>query len=231
MDFGARLKAIGDMVPFGSCIADVGTDHAYLPVLLLQNHRITRAIASDIAVGPCQAARYTVAHFGYQDNVEVRQGDGLKAVRPGETDTIVVAGMGGSTIAAILTTASQTARAAQTLVLQPMNDAAYLRRTLPQYGWCLKAEQLVLEGNRLYEIMALTKGESPVYPSWQYEVGPLLIAGNNSLLRLHLERLIKKYVLLIRSMEKSETAMSGKRYRDFKQLKIELEDYYHENYR
>ena len=83
MHIGSRLETIGRLVPQGAVVADVGTDHAYLPVWLIEQGRIERAIAGDIAAGPCQAARSTVAQHGLQKSVEVRQGSGLSVLKPG----------------------------------------------------------------------------------------------------------------------------------------------------
>ena len=102
MHIDRRLETIANLVPQGCVLADIGTDHAYLPVWLLDKQRIARAIAGDIAAGPCQAARTTVAQFGQHEHVEVRQGSGLKVLSPGEADCIAIAGMGASTIISIL---------------------------------------------------------------------------------------------------------------------------------
>ena len=102
MHIDRRLETIANLVPQGCVLADIGTDHAYLPVWLLEKQRISRAIAGDIAAGPCQAARTTVAQFGQHKHVEVRQGSGLKVLSPGEADCIAIAGMGASTIISIL---------------------------------------------------------------------------------------------------------------------------------
>ncbi len=102
MSFGSRLNAIGKWIPSGRKIVDVGTDHAYLPVLLAQEGKITGAIAIDIAEGPCAAAQRTVELYGLGSIIEVRCGDGLSIVAPGEADIAVIAGMGGVTMVDIL---------------------------------------------------------------------------------------------------------------------------------
>ena len=123
MHIDRRLETIANLVPQGCVLADIGTDHAYLPVWLLEKQRIARAIAGDIAAGPCQAARTTVAQYGQHENVEVRQGSGLKVLSPGEADCIAIAGMGASTIISILDDDMEVAQSAKLLVLQPMAGA------------------------------------------------------------------------------------------------------------
>ena len=124
MHIDKRLETIANLVPQGCVLADIGTDHAYLPVWLLEKQRIARAIAGDIAAGPCQAARTTVAQFGQHEHVEVRQGSGLKVLSSGEADCIAIAGMGASTIISILEDDMEVAQSAELLVLQPMAGAA-----------------------------------------------------------------------------------------------------------
>ena len=98
MNFGSRLEAIAKWVPAGKSIVDVGTDHAYLPTILVRQGKTTFAIAGDIAAGPCQAAQNTIDTFGIKEFITVRQGDGLKIVAPGEVDIIAIAGMGAGSM-------------------------------------------------------------------------------------------------------------------------------------
>ena len=93
MNFGKRLKAIGEMVPKCQNLVDVGTDHAYLPVLLVLNKKVQHAVATDIAPGPCHAAYKTVEEFKLVGKIEVRQADGLAGVTEMEAETVVIAGM------------------------------------------------------------------------------------------------------------------------------------------
>lgn len=128
MNIGARLEAIGRLVPQNVSIADIGTDHAYLPTWLAERGVIIKAVAGDITEGPCAAARNTVAMYGMNDKVEVRMGNGLSIIEPGETDVIIIAGMGAGTMIEILEASRDTAKEARKLILQPMAGASSLRR-------------------------------------------------------------------------------------------------------
>ena len=97
MNIGARLEAVAKLVPQGCVLADIGTDHAYLPVWLLQKGQIKAAVAADIAAGPCRAAQTNIGMYGLRGKIEVRMGSGLTVLKPGEADGAVIAGMGGST--------------------------------------------------------------------------------------------------------------------------------------
>ena len=130
MHLDKRLQAVASFVPQGAAFADIGTDHAYLPVWLLEKGIIASAIAGDIAAGPCQAARTTVAMHGAAAAISVRQGSGLAVLKPGEVDCIAICGMGGSTISSILAADMPIALSVRRLILQPMAGAAALRRWL-----------------------------------------------------------------------------------------------------
>ncbi len=156
-----RLAAIAGMVPDRCrCLADIGTDHGYLPVWLLLHDRAGTAIAADIAPGPLDRARRTAASHELAERIDLRLGDGLTVLAPGEADTIVIAGMGGDNIAAILAAAPWT-RAGPVLLLQPMSRAEVLRRWLPENGYAVRAERLVLDKGILYPILSVSGGAMP----------------------------------------------------------------------
>ena len=156
MELSPRLQAVADQVPEGAVFADIGTDHAYLPVWLLLNGRIDHAIAADLREGPLARARETAAQYGVTDRVSFRLCDGLTGIRAGETDMIAIAGMGGETIASILAAAPWTRECK--LLLQPMTSFPDLRFWLQQNGYMIENEKVVREGERLYSIWNVTGG-------------------------------------------------------------------------
>lgn len=231
MSFGSRLNTIGKWVPKGRKIVDVGTDHAYLPVLLAQEGKITSAIAVDIAEGPCAAAKRTVDLYGLGNMIEVRCGDGLSVVAPGEADIAVIAGMGGATMIDILKKSSFVVAGMEFLVLQPMNGAELLRAWLLQHNWHLHAEDLIQEGDKLYQVIVVKKGhDEKLMDDIYYEIGPLLLASHHPLLLQHITRLIDKYKNLLAAMEHSASAKQSEKYQEFLRRKNKLEELYNENY-
>ena len=150
-----RLAAVAAMVRDGARVADIGTDHALLPVWLIKDGRCPFAVASDIGEGPAASARRTVAEAGLESAVSVRVGDGLSSVQPHEVEDIVIAGMGGETIAAILADALWTKDARYRLVLQPMSKPERLRTFLAENGFAVEREEIVAEGERLYTVLAV----------------------------------------------------------------------------
>ena len=151
-----RLCRLAQLVPDSCRLTDVGTDHGYLPVALLQQGRILSAIASDIGAEPLEHARRTAQQYGVK-GIDFRLCSGLSAIAPEETDVIVIAGMGGETIIAILSAAPWT-RNGHMLLLQPMTKAADLRHWLAGNGYTFTAECLVEDKGRLYPILIVTGG-------------------------------------------------------------------------
>lgn len=160
MELSPRLQSIARQVPQGARLADVGTDHGYLPVWLLLNGRIERAIAADLRTGPLDRARQTAQQYGQTENISLRLCDGLADIGADEVDVVVIAGMGGETIAAILEAAPWT-RQDKLLLLQPMTGASRLRQWLQVHGYAIKKETIASEGNRFYSNWRVRGGNMP----------------------------------------------------------------------
>ena len=202
-----RLRAIADLVPAGSRLADIGTDHGYIPVALLLAGRITRAIATDIGAPPLDHARRTAGRYGLTAGIDFRLGDGLGPRSGGEGDVIVVAGMGGDSIADILT-AAPWAREGPLLLLQPMSKAEVLRSFLPEHGYRVEAERLAADKGKLYPILTVRGGEMPPATSAESWGGFLL--RDDPLWGLYLEdrllRLRRAAAGLARARDSGEAA-------------------------
>ena len=156
-----RLRMVAELVPLGSRLADIGTDHAYLPVALLREGRIPSAIAADLRPGPLARARETVARAELEDRVAFRLCDGLTGVSPEEVDAVAIAGMGGETIAAILAAAPWVWEQNCLLLLQPMSAQPHLRRWLREHGYTIAREVLSREGTALYTAFQVEAGPMP----------------------------------------------------------------------
>lgn len=175
-----RLAVAAQYVLTDRLLADIGTDHAYLPVYLVGKGVIPRAIAADLMPGPLEAARTTVSAAGLQERIALRLGSGLSVLVPGEAATVSICGMGGPLIAQIL--ADGPLDGVERLVLQPMGGEERLRQWLAQNGWRLVAEQLVEDGGRLYLVavaepgrMSLSAEEALVGRYLRDAGGPLLV--------------------------------------------------------
>ena len=171
IELSPRLRLAADLVPKGARLADVGTDHAYLPACLLMEGKIPSAIAADLREGPLSRARKTAAEYGCGDRMAFRLCDGLSGIRPEETDAVVIAGMGGETIAQILEAAPWVRTRKVPLVLQPMSSLPELRQRLDEGGFRILEERLAREGDTLYVVMRAEAGEAPLMTPAQLWAG------------------------------------------------------------
>lgn len=154
-----RLRTVADLVPQGVCLADVGTDHAYLPAALILEGKIPCAIAADLRSGPLDRARQTAAEYGLGDKVSFQLCNGLAGIAPGEPGAVAIAGMGGETIAAILAAAPWVREKDVPLILQPMSSMIDLRLWLEENGLRICEERLAKEGDTIYTVLSVRAGE------------------------------------------------------------------------
>ena len=151
-----RVETILDCVAGAGVLADIGTDHAFIPIEAIKRKLAKKAIACDIASGPLEIGRKNVAREGLTEFIELRLGDGLEPVRHNEADTIVIAGMGGMRILGIIESGLVKIENAN-LVLQPQHDISKLRRGLFGLGIKIRSEHLAKEGERFYEVLCAAK--------------------------------------------------------------------------
>ena len=172
---GARLNAVASFVRGGGVLADVGTDHAYLPVLLIQKGAAPYVIASDIGEGPLANAKKTVEAYGLSDRIELRLSDGLAGYTPNEVSEIVMCGMGGNLIEEILLAAPWVKTDGMHLVLQPMTHAEDVRRYLCENGFTIDKERCVRDGGRVYLLIsALWQSAANIHEPGFYFFGQTL---------------------------------------------------------
>ena len=215
-----RLHLLARLVPEGCRLTDVGTDHGYLPVALLQQGRIAAAIASDIGAEPLEHARRTAMQYGV-DGMDFRLCAGLSGVAPEETDVIVIAGMGGETIISILQDAPWTADGRHRLLLQPMTKAAALRRWLADNGYTFTDEHLVEDKGRIYPILCVKGGVFRPLTEAEALCGVLL--ADDSLYAAYLTEHITKLRRSAEGLRRSSDPGGGRLAAQAESLAAELE--------
>lgn len=172
LDLSPRLKTIAQQVPQGAKFADIGTDHAYLPVWLLKNRKISYAIASDLRQAPLNNGMKVAKHWNIPpEEISFRCSDGLVGINRNEVDTIAIAGMGGDTIAHALQGVSWSRDPELLFLLQPMSSIPELRLWLQKNGFCIDLEIIVPEQEKLYVIMSVTYGKMQVLSLGEQWVG------------------------------------------------------------
>lgn len=214
MKLGARLAGIAAFVLPGSRVADIGTDHGYLAVHLLERGDVDFVVAGDVNEGPLASARDLVRQRKLEDKIALRLGDGLEVVQPEEVDTVVIAGMGGTTMVQILTKHILLAGRLRRLVLQPMVGAGTLRIWLIKNGFALIAERLVSEDGRIYEIIAAQPGSCTVDNAMLAEFGPLLWENRDPLLKDYWQDIVAHLQDVQDSLRRSTQGVEHPKYQE-----------------
>ena len=200
-----RLAACADLVPECETVADVGADHGYLGIRLLQTNRCHRVIASDLRQKPLASAKANALRFGAADRMRFVQSDGLESIAPGSFQTLVCAGMGGDCITLILKAAPWLRDGRYTLILQPQSSGNDLRRWLGNNGYEIVQERLVQDGRFLYGVMRVVWGQGrALSPAEQY-VSPALQRENDPLFVPYLDRLIRSLHATVAGISRSDT--------------------------
>lgn len=200
-----RLQSVAGLVRHGARLADIGTDHAYLPVWLVAQGICPSAIACDLREGPLENAGRAVAEAGFSSVIDCRLGDGLQPITAGEVDDIAIAGMGGETIAAILEACTWAKDRALHYVFQPMSRSEELRRYLLTNGYRIVSEQTVCEGGHWYVCMdAVWEDTPPIVDEAAYVIGGLSATADREWLLLRQAVLKKRYNGQLRSGDREE---------------------------
>ncbi len=206
-----RLKTIESLVPIGARVADIGTDHGHLPISLVRGQIASKVIACDINEKPLTNAKGNIEKTN-TPNIELRLGDGLAPIKPGEVDCVIIAGMGGEVIADILDACPFIKDEAYTLLLQPMTSANLLRKYLCENGFSILSETAVTEGKRIYTVIkAAFNGEKTEFSEAFYLCGKLDIRQENA--RLYIEKQQKIALNAMNDLKKG-----GMDYRHYEEL-------------
>ncbi len=193
MTLSKRLAAAAALVRPGTYIADVGTDHAYLPIALCESASIRGALASDINRGPIDRARANIAASGLSHMIETRLCGGIAGIESHSPDDILILGMGGELIAEIISASQYPRREGVRLILQPMTKQAELRESLTREGYEI-TDDILVEDDRIYQLLtAEYRGEVEPLEAVEYLLGQHNIARGGDLLCRYAGEQLKIY--------------------------------------
>ena len=198
-----RLLLCAQLVPPGSRVADIGTDHGYLAVYLLREGLCPFVTAADLREQPLQKARENAARFGVSARMRFLLSDGLCALPRDAADTIVMAGMGGDLIVRILEAAPWVCSSRYTLVLQPQSAGQALRQYLSAHGFLIEREALAKDGHFLYTVLRAKKGSMPPLTPGQQYASPQLLREGGPLLPQYLARLDHALAGTVQGLQKA----------------------------
>ncbi|KOY79109.1 tRNA (adenine(22)-N(1))-methyltransferase [Apilactobacillus kunkeei] len=197
-----RLKVVADFVPQNSKIADIGSDHAYLPVYLMKQKQIEFGIASEVAKGPLDNAVQEIKAEGLTDRIDTRLADGLLSVQPEDTiDCVTIAGMGGTLIKNILENGKSHLSGDELLILQPNVGEDRLRTWLMNNQYEISDETILREDGHTYEIIVAKKTDKPVrYTEQEIKFGPFLLKQHSDVFVEKWENEIERIKMVIDQM-------------------------------
>lgn len=199
-----RLKNVADMVTKGYIVADIGTDHGYVPIYLIKNGIVPKAYAMDINEGPLKIADKNICLEGLQDKITTVLSDGMNEMTSEMAESVVIAGMGGDLITDILNR-GKNIKGIKELVLSPHKRVDIVRKYLLDNNWKITDENMVIDNNKFYTILrAVPEKEESEYDETELMYGRLLLTTKNPVLKKYLEKENKMYEEVLKKVENSK---------------------------
>lgn len=210
MQLSKRMTLLASMVTAGSRLADVGTDHGYIPIALVQEGKIPSAIAMDVNRGPLSRAEEHIHSCGLDGCIETRLSDGLQMLKPGEADTVLIAGMGGALTIRILRGGKHCLDTVKELILQPQSEIHLVREYLGRNHFRIEEEDIVLEDGKYYPMMRVVHGhEAPVNEAELY-YGVIRNQKSPKILENYLRTEVKKTEAILHMLREAGKEASGR---------------------
>ncbi len=203
MNLSKRLTAVAGQITQGNTVADIGTDHGYIPIYMTLYKFSPKAYAMDVNEGPLNRALDNIHKYALEDKVITRLSDGLKGLSEGEAQSIVIAGMGGLLTIRILSDCPKVAASADELVLSPHSDVHLVREYLADNGYNIVNEDMVLEDGKFYFILKVNHGNMVIEDEVEQYFGKYLIARRDETMRMFLEKEESKRLSILDKMAAS----------------------------
>ena len=217
-----RLEKLASYVEQSDILGDIGTDHGFIPIDLLENDPTHEIIASDLNQGPLDNAKEELSQRGLLDLVDLRLGGGLEPYLPGEIDTALIAGMGGTLIRNILEDGKEHLPYLKKLILQPMHGVVELRRFLLNNGYQIVDEDLIYENNIYYEIIVAKRGKPQGYDHMNLEFGFYMLDKNPELSKVYITEKMNKLQGIVNNITRHGSSASQEK---IKELRESIEAY------
>lgn len=225
IELSKRMQSVADMIQPCDAVGDIGCDHAFVSIYLVEQHRAKRVIASDVRRGPIAIAKRNIEAMNLSDQIEIRMGDGLDTIVPGEVNAVVLAGMGGMLMIDILERGEEVVTRCDQLVLQPQSDIEKVRRYLAEKGYHLADEQMLIDAGKYYNLLDVRVHEmvqkdeydcSKLADDWCYMYGGSLLRKKDPVLRSWLVKRRDTTAGLINSLSDKNTENAAKRLKTVK---------------
>ncbi len=235
MELSKRLQAVADLVTTGNRVADIGCDHGYVSIYLIEHHISPKVIAMDVNVGPLKKAKEHIVQHGLLPYIEIRLSDGLAKLMPTETDTLLCAGMGGKLMIRILEDGKKVIPYVEEIILQPQSEIHLVRQYLRKAGFHITKENMIYEEEKFYPMMravpvSSAESENETVEDFVYvlydKYGRLLLENKNPVLQSFLQKRFQNVEQLIAALS-NETGQTEKQQQRIMELKNELEEIRH----
>lgn len=205
MQLSDRLSKIVSMVTKGFRVADVGTDHGYVPIALVSEKISSKIIAMDVNKGPLLKAENNIKEAGLSGYIDLRLGDGLCALKPYEADCVVITGMGGLLMQRILTDGEAVVRTLKEMILSPQSDICVIRDFIEKHGFMIRNEIMLIEDGRYYTIIKAVKGSTDTYTETELEFGRCLLQARDEVLFSYLNKEKTLLLGILSNLKDNET--------------------------
>ncbi|WP_319003947.1 tRNA (adenine(22)-N(1))-methyltransferase [Pseudomonas sp. L5B5] len=210
-----RLERVAAQVPAGARLADIGSDHGYLPLALLRRGAIEMAVAGEVALTPFHSAQRSASASGFGQRISVRLANGLAAIEPGDgITTISFCGMGGETIRDILEAGKARLHGRERLVMQPNGGEQPLRQWLMDNGYAILFEEVLRENRFDYEIIVAERGDSPCYSVEQLYFGPLQMQERSPAFLAKWQRKLRQKHKILAHFDRAQQAVPEEKLQD-----------------
>lgn len=228
MRLSKRLELVASFVKEGSILADLGTDHGYIPIVLIERGVAGGAVAMDVRAGPLLRAGKHIRMHGLEDRIETRLSDGAMLLKPGEADTVVIAGMGGELVIHILEGGRHLWDSVDQWVLSPQSELWKVRRFLKEQGFMISREAMVEEDGKYYTVMEAARGEMGEMTEAQLCYGKCLIRDKDPVLCDYLRKEEKQMEAIRLQLEASGSKGAGERLKELLRELLRLKEAQHE---
>lgn len=223
MELSKRLQTIADMVQVVT-LADIGTDHGYIPIFLLQKKKITYAIASDVHKGPLQRAEKNGSRYGVLEKMDLRLGSGFSKIQKNEVDGAVVAGMGGMLTISLLSEGRSIVKQLKQLIVQPQQDIPEVRKFIHSIGFAIAAESMLMEDGKYYTVIDARPGIECYDKEIEYLFGRKLIEQRSPVLKQYLLMVLAQNWKIEEGLRKISTASSRRRQIELQEQNKQIEE-------